>query len=131
PLLPEAPPIKTGDLFGGQPGVWVLDWSWRRQWNPERRFKVTLGRDHSWKAEPGGWRGKWSYDKETKPLSVRAGRHGSRTFRWKVALRRGFWPDAGSPHAVVEGVVKGTCVGTWASLRSWGVGYPGWVPPKR
>jgi hypothetical protein len=120
PLLPESPPVKPGDVFAGQPGVWVLDWGWPRRWDVRRCFEVTLGRDGSWKAHPGGWRGKWTWDARTKKLSVYESRPRGRAFQWEVRLERAFWENA-RVHPVVEGMVKGTCVGRWASVRSWGV----------
>jgi hypothetical protein len=109
PLLPKPPPFTRGMPFDGQPGEWGFAWIRMLEFNGVgKRFRgtmigsvaATLGRDHSWKAEPGGWRGGWEWNAKTRTLSVgEVSKKGVRR-RWKATFTKGYgaW-GRGGPYA--------------------------------
>jgi hypothetical protein len=96
PLLPEPPPFYRGMPFDGQPGEYYFIWLCRFPFPREGRtytrtlgmcvHRATLGRDHSWKAEPGGWRGGWEWNKKTRTLSVRETSGKGARFDWRATF---------------------------------------------
>jgi hypothetical protein len=80
--------------FDGQPGEYYFNWlclfplpregHTRPDWILACVHRATLGRDHSWKAEPGGWRGEWDWNEKTRTLSVKETSKKGARFHWRA-----------------------------------------------
>jgi hypothetical protein len=99
PLNPTTYPppkyVTARTPLDGQPMEWWMFWEGKHFTTPRTSvrvrgcYRVKLSHDGSYRAEPGGWRGKWSWDKKTRTFAVRETTDNRRWRCWRVYISRG------------------------------------------